>query len=138
MAGRLGVVAVDVGETLFLLELLRPRLEAGGLPGRLLAAWFAPFLRGAFAPDAAGVYRNFREVAEATLAMLFGGGGPPANAARIDEIIAGFVELDAHSDVAPAMRKLRDAGIHIVTLTNGSAAVTSRLLERAGLMDRVE
>lgn len=36
------------------------------------------------------------------------------------------------------MRKLGDAGYRLVAMTNGSAALTERLLAKAGLLDRFE
>ncbi|MFC6489333.1 haloacid dehalogenase type II [Nitratireductor sp. GCM10026969] len=130
------MVAFDVIETLFSLEPLRSRLESAGLPGHLLETWFAQLLRDGFALSATGVYRPFRDVATAGLERLFD--SETVDSAQIDRIISGFAELDAHPDAAPAIQLLHDAGLRIVTLTNGSASVTERLLERAGLRDRVE
>jgi 2-haloacid dehalogenase len=132
------VVAFDVIETMFSLEALRPRLQAAGLPGHVLETWFAQLLRDAFALDATGVYKPFREIAAASLEALLGGPAGQTGAGQADGIIAGFMDLDAHPDAAPAVRVLRESGVRIVTLTNGSAAVTARLLERAGLSDYVE
>lgn len=138
MKHRPHVVAFDVIETTFSLESMRPRLQAAGLPGHLLETWFAQLLRDAFALDASGVYKPFRDVAAATLECLLHRGSANAGASQIDGIISGFTELNVHPDAAPAMRLLRDADVRIVTLTNGSAEVTERLLERAGLRDFVE
>lgn len=132
------VVAFDVIETVFSLESMRPRLQAAGVPGHLLETWFAQLLRDAFALDASGVYKPFREVAGATLEGVLARQSVDAGTDQIDRIIGGFTELDAHADAAPAMQLLRDAGIRIVTLTNGNAKVTERLLERSGLRDFVE
>jgi 2-haloacid dehalogenase len=54
--------------------------------------------------------------------------------------VAGLAELDPHPDVEPALRGARDAGVRVVTLTNGSAHTTTALLRRAGVdrhVDRV-
>lgn len=138
MERRPDLVAFDVIETLFSLESLRPSLQAAGLPGHMLETWFAQLLRDAFAIDSTGVYRPFREMASETLRRVLAAAAVKPEAAHIDSIIAGFVELDAHPDVTPAMQMFRDAGVRIVTLTNGSASVTDKLLERAGLRDLVE
>lgn len=131
-------VAFDVVETLFSLESLRPRLTAVGLAGPQLETWFASFLRDAFALEIAGVYKPFRDVASATLSVMLEQAAGSAEPEKVDHVISGFAELDAHDDVAPAMAALREAGIRIATLTNGSAKVTSSLLERAGLRHLVE
>lgn len=131
-------VAFDVVETLFSIEALRPRLTAVGLAGQHLETWFAGFLRDAFALEIAGVYKPFRDVASATLSVALEQATGSAEREKVDHVLGGFAELDAHDDVAPAMKALREAGIRIATLTNGSAKVTSSLLERAGLRYLVE
>lgn len=132
------VVAFDVVETLVSLEPLRGRLAAAGLPNDQLEVWFARLLRDAFALDATGVYQPFKEVAASTLAGLFAEHGLQPDPATIEGVVASFAELPAHPDVEPAMRALRDANIRIITLTNGGAETTHRLLERAGVRDLVE
>lgn len=139
MADRPEVVAFDVVGTLFSLEKLRDRLTAVGLPAYALDIWFAQLLRDAFALDATNVYRPFGEVATATLANLLAESAATiAFDANAEKIMDGFRELDAHPDAAQAMRTLRNAGIRIVTLTNGGASTTETLLKRAGLCNFVE
>ena len=135
---RPAVVAFDVIETLFSLESLRPRLKAVGLPRHALEAWFAQLLRDAFALDCVGKYVPFRDVATATLERLLRRASVEYDDNRLSGVIEGFTQLEAHSDVAPAMAVLRNAGIRIVTLSNGSKRATETLLERAGLREYVE
>lgn len=135
---RPAVVAFDVIETLFPIEPLRARLVDAGLPGHALESWFAGLLRDAFALDETGVYHPFRAVAIGGLETQFAKAGRKPEPDRIEAIISGFAELDAHPDVASAMKFLQEAGIRIFTLTNGSATVTGTLLERAGLANLIE
>lgn len=46
--------------------------------------------------------------------------------------------MPAHPDVRPAFQALRDAGVRVVTLTNGSAEATTKLLKAEGLDGFVE
>src|SRR5919106_1963561 len=126
-------IAFDVIETMFSLEALRPRLVALGLPSHALEAWFGRLLRDAFALDAAEVYKPFREVAAGSLEVLCATQGVRADAAALERVLAGFTELDVHPDVEPALKQLSKAGVTIATLTNGAAASTRKLLERAAL-----
>lgn len=135
---RPALVAFDVIETLFSLETLRPKLKAVGLPAHALEVWFAQLLREAFALDCVGKYVPFRDVAKATLERLMRKASLQCNDKQLSGVIDGFTQLDVHSDVAPAMAALRNAGIRIVTLSNGSAHATEMLLERAGLRSQVE
>jgi 2-haloacid dehalogenase len=99
---------------------------------------FAALLRDAFALKATGIYCAFRDVATSSLQEQLAKAGQPIEPDRVDDVIAGFADLEAHADVAPAMRRLREARIRIVTLTNGNEAVTRKLLAKAEVGDLVE
>ena len=131
-------IAFDVVETLFSLETLRPRLTSVGLAGHDLETWFASFLRDAFALEISGDYKPFRDIASANLSGLLEKELGSADQQAVDHVLDGFPELEPHDDVVPAMAALQEAGIRIATLTNGSAKVTEKLLERAGVRDLVE
>lgn len=125
-------VAFDVIETTFSLESLRPKFEAAGIAGGSLERWFAQLLRDAFALSATGVYKPFGEIAASTLETA------GADASQAQAILQGFLELDAHPDVRPAIETLKDAGVRVAAFTNGSSGVTETLFERAGLAGFVE
>jgi 2-haloacid dehalogenase len=134
------VAVLDVNETLADLAGLRGRFEAVGAPGHLLETWFASTLRDGFAITAAGGYVEFQETALAAMEALFSGvdglARPPHEAA--EAVMAAFAELDLHPDVAPGLTRLHEAGVRLVTLTNGSAALTRALLERGGVEHLIE
>jgi 2-haloacid dehalogenase len=134
------VVVFDVNETLSDMSAIRDRFEEVGAPGHLMPTWFAGVLRDGFALTAAGGYAGFGQVADAVLRGLLA--GSPEWKGDLDTAVSyvldGFAELGLHPDVPEGMRILRDAGVRLFTMTNGSAALTDRLLERAGLLDLVE
>lgn len=132
------VVAFDVNETLFSLGAVRAAMERHGLPGELVETWFARCLRDGFALTALGEYASFPEVGAAALASVARTAGHPLSSDAVSEVMGAMRQLDAHPDVAPAMRTLREAGLRLVTVTNGTAAGTAALLERNGLADLVE
>ena len=138
MRSRPLVVAFDIIETVFSLENLRRQLEATGLPGQALEAWFAQMLRDAFALEVTAVYKSFREVAAATLTNVLVRAGISPESAKIDRVLEGFSELSPHPDAGTAFQRLHDAQIRIVALTNGSPKTTETLLQRAGLDQFVE
>jgi 2-haloacid dehalogenase len=128
-------VAFDVNETLFSLAPVGARLDDAGLPAGALHVWFARILRDGFAQAAVGTFTPFAELARHHLQALLdehGRDGAP------DEILSAIGELPAHDDVRPALERLRDAGVRAVTLTNGSAANTQKLLARNDLDGLVE
>jgi 2-haloacid dehalogenase len=53
-------------------------------------------------------------------------------------VLSGFAALDVHSDVAPAMASLVEAGYRLVTLTNGAAAMSEGMFDRAGVLHLLE
>ncbi len=127
---RPAAVAFGVNETLFPLDPLDAAFSAVGLHPTLRPLWFARTLRDGFALSAAGDYRPFPEVAAASLRSIAGGS---LEDDAVGSVLAGFRDLDPHPDVEPALRRLRDAGVRVVTLTVGSADVTAHLLARAQL-----
>lgn len=134
------VVAFDVNETLASLESLRERFEERGAAGQLLETWFASTLRDGLALTAAGAYAEFQEVAEAALEAVLSSRNDLSRELNesVDYILAGLQELELHNDVADGMRRLHEAGVRMVTLTNGSAELTQTLLARGGVEDLVE
>lgn len=61
---------------------------------------------------------------------------PAAEAA--DHVLTGFSELSVHPDVPGGVRLLREGGLRLVTLSNGSADVAGRLLTEAGIRGEFE
>ncbi len=127
---RPAAVAFDVNETLFPLEPLDARFSAAGLDPSLRPLWFARTLRDGFALSAAGDFRPFPEVAAAALRSV---SHRSLDDETVQHVLGGFRELEPHPDVEPALRRLRDARVPVVTLTVGSADLTTHLLARAGL-----
>lgn len=132
------VVAFDVIETLFALDPLASSLGAIGLPAESLSTFFLSMLRDAFALEVAGSYKPFREVARASLEVTVASYGLVPDKTKIARVLDRFRDLPAHADVRPAMKRLRSAGVRIITLTNGSAGNTEHLLSHAGVSDLVE
>jgi 2-haloacid dehalogenase len=134
------VALLDVNETLSDLTPLAGRFEDVGAPGDLLPAWFAATLRDGIALAASGGYADFPDVARGAMRALFArvrGLDRPLEEAA-DHVLAGIGTLAVHRDVEPGLRRLREAGLRVATLTNSSAAATETLLERAGVADLVE
>jgi 2-haloacid dehalogenase len=134
------VAILDVNETLSDLAPLARRFEEVNAPRHLLGTWFASTLRDGIALAAGGAYADFRDVALAALRSLLArveGVDRPLDEAA-EHILAGIGALGVHPDVEPGLRRLREAGVRAATLTNGSAATTEGLLERAGIAGLVE
>jgi 2-haloacid dehalogenase len=121
------VVAFDVNETLFSLDAIRRRLAATGAPDGTLETWFGQVLSQGFALTAASSFVPFRDLGRAVLARILGDDAAAAH------VLEAFAELEPYPDVRPALKRLSDAGVPAVTLTNGHAETVRGLLHRAGL-----
>lgn len=120
------MVAFDAVETLFSLAPVEDALRPLGVRLSLL---FTRLLRDGFALAAAGGHQPFRAVAAGALREL----APASDDAERRAVLDAFADLPARPDAAPAIERLVAAGLPVVTLTNGGARSTGRLLARAGL-----
>ncbi|HKZ09158.1 MAG TPA: haloacid dehalogenase type II [Rhodanobacteraceae bacterium] len=138
MSKRIAAVAFDVLGTLFSLDALRSPLAAIGLPATVLETWFAQTLRDAFALEITEVFKPFREIASDTLKGLMAKNGLSPDDDKVERVLEHMAELAPHPDAEAALTRLHDAGIPVLTLTNGSAETTRTLLRRARLESMVE
>ena len=127
------VVAFDVNETLLDLSPVAAALVEAGQPADLLPVVFGRALHTGTAATVAGVWLPFRAAVESALAQLTD--LPDAGRARVADT---FLELVPHPDVEPALRRLRAAGVRVVTLSHGSPGVAEAGLERGGIAPLVE
>lgn len=133
------VVVFDVNETLSDMAPMAQRFADVGAPEQFARLWFAHLLRDGFALAAAGAKERFVVLAEVGLRNLLAGvslNRPLEEAVTL--VLDGFSALQVHPDVAGGVRALRNAGLRLVTLTNGSARVADTLLSGAGLRDDFE
>jgi 2-haloacid dehalogenase len=133
------VVVFDVNETMSDMSPLAARFIDVGAPASMAQLWFASVLRDGFALSVTGSARPFSEIGEESLRVLL----PPAQPSRpIDDavahIMAGFAELVVHPDIAPGVHRLHEAGLRLVTLSNGASAVAAKLVADAGIADLFE
>ncbi|TFV48985.1 HAD-IA family hydrolase [Blastococcus sp. TF02A-35] len=127
------VVAFDVNETLLDLAPVRAALVEAGQPESLLGTVFARTLLTGFAAAAVGSWCPFREAFDAALAQE---AELPADVRS--SVADTFRELSPHPDVEPALRRLGQAGVRVVTLSHGSPDVAEAGLERGGIAPLVE
>jgi 2-haloacid dehalogenase len=133
VARRPDVIVFDVNETLSDMAPLAERFEQVGAPPHLAKTWFASILRDGFGLAAAGASAPFAEIASGVLRAVLAEAGVEDLDAGVEHVMSGMSTLDVHPDVPPGLAALRDAGLRLVTLTNGSVQNSEALLERAGV-----
>ena len=139
MQPRPSVIVFDVNETLSDMAPLARRFADIGAPELLARVWFASLLRDGFALAASGGKETLTRLAGGALQAVLAGASlnRPADDA-VGHILSGFADLGVHPDVPDAVRLLRQHGLRLVTLTNGSAEVADRLLAKAGIRGEFE
>lgn len=136
---RPAVIVFDVNETLSDMAPIADRFAEVGAPPTLARTWFAGLLRDGFALTVAGASQSFATLARESLGVVFDGMSlDRPHEAAVAHVLDGFAALQVHPDVDAGTRALRDLGVRLVTLSNGSADVARSLLGRAGIADRFE
>ena len=133
MLPRPQAVAFDSFQTIFSLDLLKPRLEAVGLKGSQLSPWYARALRDTAALAATDTYMPFADVAATALAGLAEEMGTRLSPAQVSSVMAGMRDLRPIDDVHPAFEKLKRAGLAVALYSQGSAVLMRHLVEQGRL-----
>jgi 2-haloacid dehalogenase len=133
------VIVFDVNETLSDLTPMADRFTDVGAPAHLARLWFASVLRDGFALATVERAHPFSAIGEDLLRrMLEESTLDRSLDDAVGHILDGFMALSVHPDVAEGVHALHDAGLRLVTLTNGATRVAENLLSGAGVLDRFE
>lgn len=133
------VVVFDVNETLSDMAPMAGRFTDVGLDAAMAKVWFASLLRDGFAHAAAGDSAEFAVTGAEALKVLMAS-SPPSGSQddAVQHVLEGLRSLSLHPDVADSVRAMRQAGLRLVTLTNGAVASSEQLLGAAGIRDEFE
>jgi len=123
-------VVFDVLGTLFHLTPLEETL--GGKAQ--LDAWFERLLHSAVSLTLAGEWQPFDRLAESTLRTALARMKSDVDA---EAVLAELQKLPPYPDAGPAFDLLEQARVTVGVLTNGGERATRKLLEGAGLEERV-
>ena len=100
--------------------------------------WFANLITYSEALTLAGVYVPFTDIGAAVLRMLADTRGITVSAADGAELTDRFASMPPHPEVPGALRRLRDHGFRLFTLTDNTLAISGRQLEQGGVIDLFE
>lgn len=124
----------DVNETLLDLTPVRESVgEALGGRADLVPLWFRTTLHHSLVATVAEQRVNFAQVAAGALRAVGEGIGVELTDERAREAIAPIKSLPAHADAAPALERLRDAGVRMAALSNSPVDTLAAQLAFAGL-----
>ena len=134
----LPLIVFDVNETLLDLETMEPTFARIFGDKDAMRLWFANFILYSSALTVAGCYVPFTDIGAAVMKML-----ADTKDIRIDErdkkeLTERFLTMPPHPEVPAALRKLRDAGFRLFTLTDNLLEVQTRQLTHGGIVDLFE
>ena len=127
------VILFDVNETLLDLRALDPIFAEMFGEAKVRQAWFAQVLQSAMTLTLTGGYADFSAVGAAALAMIGTRTGVTVDDALTRRVGAAMRQLPPHPDAAPALARLRAAGLRLATLTNNPPVVVEAQLAAAGI-----
>jgi len=132
------VIVFDVNETLLNLDALRPTFDRIFGDPAAMRLWFADLILYSEALTLAGVYVPFTDIGGAVLRMLAATRGIAISDADAAGLTDRFATMPPHPEVPAALRRLRDHGFRLFTLTDNTLGISGRQLERAGVIDVFE
>jgi 2-haloacid dehalogenase len=134
----LPLIVFDVNETLLDLETMSTTFERIFDDESAMRLWFANFIMYSAALTVAGEYVPFTDIGAAVMKMLADTRGITIKDTDKQELTERFSTMPPHPEVPAALRKLRDAGFRLFTLTDNLLEIQSRQLEHAGIVDLFE
>ncbi len=127
------IIVFDVNETLLDLSALDPWFVRLFGDAGARRDWFSTVLLYSEVVTLAGPYTAFGDIGRAALDMIAAARGVKVTSADGAAIVAGMRSLPPHADVIPGLRRLRDQGLRLVTLTNSAPDAVRRQLASAGI-----
>jgi 2-haloacid dehalogenase len=134
----LPLVVFDVNETLLDLQTIEPTFERIFGERSAMRLWFANLILYSAALTVAGRYVPFTDIGSAAMTMLAKTRGIKIDDRDRKELTEKFSTTPPYPKVRPALRKLRDAGFRLFTLTDNLPEVQTRQLEHGGIVDLFE
>jgi 2-haloacid dehalogenase len=132
------MIVFDTNETLLDLETLRPTFDRIFQDPAALRLWFGDLIVYSEALTLAGVYVPFSDIGAATLRMFGTTRGLMIGEADVAAFKERFASMPPHPEVPGALKRLRDHGFRLFTLTDNTAEVSGQQLEKGGIIDLFE
>jgi 2-haloacid dehalogenase len=132
------IIVFDVNETLLDLDSINPIFERIFSDPAAMRLWFADLILYSEALTLAGVYVPFTDIGTAVLQMLASTRGITISADDGAQLTNRFATMPPHPEVPAALRRLRDHGFRLFTLTDNTLGISGRQLEHGGIIELFE
>src|SRR6202047_3039819 len=134
----LPLVVFDVNETLLDLTTMEPTFERIFRDRSAMRLWFANLIMYSAALTVAGRYVPFTDIASAVMKMMADTRDIKIDDRDKQELTEKFSTMPPYPEVPAALRRLRDAGFRLFTLTDNLLEVQTRQLEHGCIVDLFE
>lgn len=126
-------ILFDINETVLNLECLKPKFNAVFGHTIFTSTWFSMLLHASTVCLVTQVKTDFASLAKITLNRLAAQQKVCLSDQQSADILSTFANLAVHSDIQPALIKLRKAGFRLVALSNSSKGLLTTQIQNAGL-----
>lgn len=127
------VLLFDVNETLLDIAPLKAKVAEILQDEKAADLWFATMLQHSLVATVGGQYFPFPEIGAAVLRMLARNADATLSQEDAKKTLSAMASLPPHPDVEPGLRRLKDAGFRMATLTNSSAQGVEAQMKNSGL-----
>src|SRR6202453_2699277 len=119
------IIVFDVNETLLNLDAIQAIFNRIFDDPAAMRLWFAGLITYSEALTLAGVYVPFTDIGAAVLRMQAATRGITISAADGAELTDRFATMPPHPEVPAALRRLRDNGFRLFTLTDKTPEISA-------------
>jgi len=134
----LPLIVFDVNETLLNLQTMEPTFERIFGEKGAMRHWFDNLILYSVSLTVANCYVPFTDIGAAVMQMVADTRGIKIRDTDKRELTDRFSTMPPHPEVPAALRKLRDAGFRLFTLTDNLIEVQSRQLAHGGILELFE
>ena len=128
------VLVFDVNETLIDFESMEPLFKRVFGDERVLREWLGQLFLYSMTLTLSGLYKDFFSLGQGLFEMVGEIHGVRVKPADVEALKQGMLTMPPHKDVKEGLKRLKDAGFRMVTLTNSSLNPGRKTpLENAGL-----
>ncbi len=131
-------IVFDCNESILDLTTMTPVFERLFGDPVAMRTWFRELITYSQALTIANIYVPFTDIGAAVLDKMAAGKRIRINGSDRNELIDRFATMPPYPEVPAALRRLKDAGFHLYTLTDNTAAISNRQLLHGGIYELFE
>ena len=128
-------ILFDINETILDLSSLKPKFKAAFNDEKVTATWFSMLLHSSTVCALTDTKTDFSSLARVMLDTISARMTVDLSDQAKFDILDGFTSLPPHSDVIPALIRLRTAGYRTIAFTNSPLKLVTSQIENAALTE---